>query len=83
MTDSDRGGGGITKSAKGLIVGAIFIAWGVIGALMSYVSDSGSFDIIQMVDASDNAIVHAVIWIAAGTGIVAWYWMGPGASRRR
>lgn len=83
MTDSDTGGGGITKQARGFIVGAIFIAWGVIGAVISYVSDSDSFDIVRMVDASDNAILHAVIWIAVGAGIIAWYWIGPGASRRR
>jgi hypothetical protein len=83
MADSNSNtGGGITKQAKGTIVGAIFIAWGIIGAFISYTSDSDSFDIVRMVDASQNAIVHAVIWIAAGAGIIAWYWIGPGASRK-
>jgi hypothetical protein len=80
MADSDTDTG-ITRQGKMIFVGVIFIVWGIIGALWSYYSDSDSFDLIRMLDASENAIVHAVIWIAAGGGIIAWYTIGPGSSR--
>jgi len=33
-----------------------------------------------MMDASENAIVHAVIWIGLGVGLILWYMIGPGSS---
>ena len=60
----------------------LFIAWGVIGAIWSYYSDTDSLDIIRMMDASENAIVHAVIWIGLGVGLILWYLIGPGGSGR-
>jgi hypothetical protein len=39
-----------------------------------------SLDIIRMMDASENAIVHAVIWTRLGVGFVLWYMIGPGSS---
>jgi len=83
MTDSDSGlFGGISRQSRGIFIGVIFIAWGIIGAVVSYVSDTDSFDIIRMIDASQNAIVHAILWVGIGGGIVAWYAIGPGSSRR-
>jgi hypothetical protein len=36
-----------------------------------------------MVDASQNAIVHAVIWIGLGGGLILWNLIGPGSSGRK
>ena len=58
MSDADTG---ITRQGKGIFVGIVFIIWAVVGALISYVSDSDSFDVFRMIDASQNAIVHFVI----------------------
>jgi len=80
MSDSDTG---ITRQGKGIFVGIIFIIWAVVGALISYASDSDSFDIVRMLDASQNAIVHFVIWAVLGGGVILWYWMGPGSARQR
>jgi hypothetical protein len=79
MADSESGTG-ITRQGKGIFVGVLFIAWGVIGALWSYYGDTDSLDIIRMMDASENAIVHAVIWTGLGVGFVLWYMIGPGSS---
>jgi len=80
MADSDTG---ITRQGKAIFLGVIFIAWGVIGAIWSYYSDTDSLDFIRMVDASQNAIVHAVIWIGLGGGLIFWYLIGPGSSSRK
>jgi hypothetical protein len=77
MTAPDTG---MTRQGKKIIVGLIFIAWGIIGGLWSYFSDSASLDFIRMNDASENAIFHAVLWIAIGGGFIAYYTTGPGRS---
>jgi hypothetical protein len=83
MSDDDSASSsGITRQAKGIFVGAIFIAWGIIGALWSYFDDTNSFDITRMMDAAENAVVHAVIWIGVGGCVIAWYTLGSGSSRR-
>lgn len=76
--DSDRGTG-ITKQSRGLFVGGIMIAWGILGALWIYFRDSDSLDL----DAPQNAIVHAAIWVTIGCGIVAWYASAPRSARAR
>ena len=74
---------GITPQGKGLVVGIIFVIWGLIGAVWSYYGDTDSFDIIRMNDASQNAVVHAVIWIGLGGGFIAWALIFPRGSRRQ
>lgn len=74
MSDSDTG---ITRQGKGIFVGVILLMWAVIGALISYVNDTDSLD------ASQNAIVHFVIWAALGVGVIFWYGIGPGSARQR
>jgi hypothetical protein len=74
---------GITPQGKGLIVGIIFVIWGLIGAVWSYYGDTDSFDIIRMNDASQNAVVRAVIWIGLGGGFIAWALISPRGSRRQ
>jgi hypothetical protein len=82
MTDSDSGLlGAMSRRGRGIFIGAIFIAWGIIGAVVSYVGDTDSLDIVRVIDASQNAIVHAVLWIAIGGGFIAWYAIGPGSSQ--
>ena len=82
MADSDSGlFGAVSRQGRGMIIGAAFIAWGVVGALVSYVGDTDSFDVIRMIDASQNAILHAVLWIAVGAAFIAWYTIGPGSSQ--
>jgi len=80
MADSDTG---IARQGKMIFVGVIFIAWGIVGAIWSYYGDTDSLDIITMVDASQNAIVHAVIWIGLGGGLILWNLFGPGSSGRK
>jgi|GEM_PF-4319824 len=80
MADSDTG---ITRQGKGIFVGVIFIAWGVIGAIWSYYNDTDSLDFVRMLDASRNAIVHAMIWIGLGGGLILWNLFGPGSSGRK
>jgi hypothetical protein len=79
MSKQDQGGV-MTRQGRMMWIGLIFIAWGIVGAVISYVSDSNSFDLIRMLDASDNAILHAVLWIAVGGGILLWSLAGPGSS---
>jgi len=43
-------------------------------------SDTDSLDIMRMIDASENAILHAVLCNAAGGGLIAWSVIGPGTS---
>jgi hypothetical protein len=81
MADSESDTG-ITRQGKRIFVGVLFIAWGVIGAIWSYYGDTDSLDIIRMMDASENAIVHAVIWIGLGVGLILWSMIGPGSSSR-
>jgi hypothetical protein len=81
MADSDSDTG-ITRHGKRIFIGVLFIAWGVIGAFWLYYSDTDSLDIIRMMDASENAIVHAVIWIGLGVGLILWYLIGPGSPGR-
>jgi hypothetical protein len=80
MADSDTG---ITRQGKAIFLGVIFVAWGVIGAIWSYYGDIDSLDFIRMLDASQNAIVHAVIWIGLGGGLILWNLIGPGSSGRK
>lgn len=82
MPDADPGALA-ARQRKGVIVGAVFIAWGIIGALVSYYSDTNSLDIISILDASENAMVHAVLWCAAGAVVIFWYLAGPGSSPQK
>jgi len=68
------------RQRKGIIVGVALIAWGIIGALVSYLIDSNSLDLISMIDASENATVHAVIWTVVGAAVIFWFLTGPGSS---
>ena len=61
------------RQRKGLILGSAFIVIGIIGAFWSYYQDSNSFDIIRMVDATEFAILHAVLWTIVGLGFMAFF----------
>jgi hypothetical protein len=82
MSEQDEDSG-MTRQGKMMWVGLIFIAWSIVGAVISSVSDSNSLDLIRMIDASDNAVVHAVLWIAVGAGILSWSLAGPGGSQKQ
>ena len=60
------------KRKKRTYGGLAMIAFGVIGAIVGYFQDRGSFDIIRMLEAKDFAILHLVIWTIAGLGVIAW-----------
>lgn len=73
----------MTRQGKKIILGIVFIAWGIIGGLWSYFSNSNSLDFVRMTDASENAIFHAGLWIVLGAGLIAYYAFGPGSSSRK
>jgi hypothetical protein len=61
------------RQRKGLIGGGLLIAYGIIGAFISYYRDSNSFNLIDMLDAGQFAVLHAVIWTIAGLCVMGWY----------
>jgi hypothetical protein len=52
------------------LVGLGFIAFGIIGAFIGYVSDFHSFDYLKISLAKDYAILHLVIWVVFGLFII-------------
>jgi hypothetical protein len=66
------------KRKKGTWWGLALIAFGLLGALVSYWQDSHSFDYLKMSIAKDYAILHAVIWTVAGLVVIAWHNRPPG-----
>jgi hypothetical protein len=62
---------GITRQGKGLFVGIIFIAWGLIGSVWAYYNDA------------DVPFLHALIWIPVGVGLIGWYTLGPDSLKRQ
>ncbi len=63
------------KRNKGMIFGFCLIAFGIAGAIVGYVQDSGSFDIIRMTEAGNYAMLHLVLWTIAGLAVIAWNWV--------
>ena len=61
------------KRRKGTWAGIALIGFGLIGAVISYIQDSNSFDITSMMHAKDFAILHAVLWGVAGLIVILWY----------
>ena len=61
------------KRRKGTWTGLALIAFGLIGAVVSYFQDVHSFDYLKMMHAKDFAILHAVIWTIAGLVVIAWH----------
>ncbi len=58
---------------KGILAGLALIAFGVVGAIAGYVSDTESLDYLTMGLAKDYAIQHLVLGTIAGLGIILWY----------
>jgi hypothetical protein len=70
------------KRRKGTIAGLCLIGFGVAGAIVGYMQDSGSFDVVRMIEAGNFAMLHLVLWTFAGLAVIAWYQLQPGASDR-
>jgi len=82
MADSDSGlFGALPRQTRGVILGGLFIAWGIIGALFDF-GGTGSFYLPTSWDFSENAIRHAVLWIGAGALVIIYSTIGSGSSRR-
>ena len=69
----DTDGDAARKRRKGTWTGLALIAFGLIGAVVSYFQDAHSFDYFKMMHAKDFAILHAVLWTIAGLLVIAWY----------
>jgi hypothetical protein len=65
------------KRRKGTIAGLCLIAFGIVGAIIGYVRDFNSFDIIRMIEAGNYAMVHLVLWTIAGLAVIGWYRLKP------
>jgi hypothetical protein len=65
------------KRRKGTIAGLCLIAFGIAGAVIGYVQDSDSFDIIRMIEAGRFAGLHLLLWTVAGLAVIAWYQLMP------
>jgi hypothetical protein len=61
------------KRRKGTWTGIALIAFGLAGAVISYVQDSNTLDFFSMMHAKDFAILHAVLWGIAGLIVILWY----------
>ncbi len=72
MSDESTADEAAAKRRKRTYVGLAMIAFGVIGAIVSYFQDKASLDIIRMMEAKDFAILHLVIWTIAGLCFIAW-----------
>jgi hypothetical protein len=72
MSDQSETDEAAAKRKKRTYAGLALIAFGVIGAIVGYFQDRGSFDIIRMLEAKNYAILHLVIWTIAGLGVIAW-----------
>jgi len=70
MMGRSQSGTGLTRQEKLISLGFVFISWGIVGAVWSYLSDTNSLDILRMMSASENAIFHAVLWCAIGAGFL-------------
>ncbi len=71
MSD-DQSEADATKRRKRTYVGLGMIVFGVIGAVVGYVQDTGSLDIIRMLEAKNYAILHLVLWTIAGLAFIGW-----------
>jgi hypothetical protein len=67
MADTEAGNRK-TRTLAGLAV----IAFAILGAIASYVSDANSLDFVRMIAAKDYAILHLVLWTVVGLGIILW-----------
>jgi hypothetical protein len=62
--------------------GAVVIAFGVVGALISYYLDSHSFDVARLMGAAQTAFIEFLIFALVGGGMILWHTIGPGGSTR-
>ena len=77
MSDTSETDEAAAKRKKRTYVGLAMIAFGVIGAIVGYVNDKGSLDLMRMLEAKDFAVLHLVLWTIAGLGFIAWANKGP------
>jgi len=70
------------KRRKGTIAGLCLIAFGIVGAIIGYIQDPGSFDIVRMIEAGNFAVLHLALWTVAGLRVIAWYQFLPGDRSR-
>jgi len=61
------------KRRKGTIAGILMIVLGVLSSFVVSYMDSTSFDVFRMMNATDLAVVHAVLWSIAGLLVILWY----------
>jgi hypothetical protein len=61
------------RSRKGTFYGLGMIAVGFVGAIAIYVYDSNSMDYFDHTYALKSAILHAVLWLLGGIGVILWY----------
>ena len=64
---------GWNKRKKGTFAGAAMIVFGLIGAVVSYVSDNNSLDYLRMGNAWTFAVLHAVLWTVGGAFVILWF----------
>lgn len=72
MSDESEADKAAAKRKMRTYMGLGMIAFGVIGAIVGYFQDRGSFDIIRMLEAKNYAILHLVIWTIAGLALIGW-----------
>ena len=68
-----KSGNAAEKRKNGTRAGFALIAFGVVGAIVAYYNDSNSFDYVRMVNATDGAMLHLMIWTFAGLGVIFYY----------
>ncbi len=56
-----------------LIVGSLFIAYGLLGAVYDFFRNSNSLDFFAKNYAVRGAILHAVLFCGAGLAVMGWY----------
>ena len=77
MSDESEVDKAAAKRKARTYMGLGMIAFGVIGAVVGYINDSGSFDIIRMLEAKNFAILHLMIWTIAGLAFIGWANLPP------
>lgn len=77
MSDDPEAKKAALKRKMRTYMGLGMIAFGVIGAVVGYVRDSESFDLITMLEAKNYAIVHLVIWTIGGLACIGWARLPP------
>lgn len=60
---------------RGLIIGSLFIAYGLLGGVYDYIRDSNALDFFARGYAVQGAILHAVLFCGAGLAVMGWYYL--------